>query len=110
MVTDWESTSLTSAVPCRSLFVKLVSKSQYRDTSCALPCAPILQVTKVQVTKLVANTYHARVHYAPGPSYRAVAGALPEEMDVDARPSDAINLALRFDAPIYISKEVITQF
>ena len=57
----------------------------------------------------MANTYHARVHYAPGPSYRAVAGALPEEMNVDARPSDAINLALRFDAPIYISKEVITQ-
>lgn len=72
------------------------------------PGLPHWQVTKVRVTKLVSNTYHARVHYAPGPGFRAAAGALPEELDVDARPSDAINLAVRFDAPIYISKEART--
>lgn len=74
----------------------------------AEPC-PGPQVTKVRVTKLVSNTYHARVHYAPGPGFAAAAGVLPEELDVDARPSDAINLAVRFDAPIYISKEVCSQ-
>lgn len=63
------------------------------------------QVTKVQVTKLVSNTYHARVHYAPAPGCERV-GASAEELSVDARPSDAINLAVRFNAPIYIRKEV----
>ena len=63
------------------------------------------QVTKVRVHLLVGNTYHARVHYAPSPAMRA-AGATGGEVDVDARPSDAINLAVRFKAPLYISKEV----
>lgn len=31
------------------------------------------------------------------------------EIDVDARPSDAINLAVRCGAPIYIAKEVATK-
>ena len=63
------------------------------------------QVTKVRVHLLVGNTYHARVHYAPSPAMRA-AGATGGEVDVDARPSDAINLAVRFKAPLYVSKEV----
>jgi len=63
------------------------------------------QVTKVRVHLLVGNTYHARVHFAPSPAMRA-AGAAAGEVDVDARPSDAINLAVRFKAPLYISKEV----
>ena len=64
-----------------------------------------LQVTKVRVHLLVGNTYHARVHFAPSPAMRA-AGVTAGEVDVDARPSDAINLAVRFKAPLYISKEV----
>ena len=70
----------------------------------ALP-PPGPQVTKVRVTKLVSNTYHARVHYAPAPGERP-AGFPGEELDVDARPSDAINLAVRFNAPIFICKQV----
>lgn len=30
-------------------------------------------------------------------------------MDIDARPSDAINLAVRFAAPIYVNKEVASK-
>jgi uncharacterized protein len=56
-------------------------------------------VTKVCVTALVDRTYHARVHYA-------AAGTAGGELDVDARPSDAINLSVRFDAPIYVARAV----
>eukprot|EP00882_Tetradesmus_deserticola_P003683 GHRQ01003897.1.p1 GENE.GHRQ01003897.1~~GHRQ01003897.1.p1 ORF type:complete len:336 (+),score=101.75 GHRQ01003897.1:288-1295(+) len=56
------------------------------------------RVTKVRVTDIIANTYYARVH---------VARAFGEgEVDVDARPSDAINLAVRFGAPVYIAKKI----
>ena len=33
-------------------------------------------------------------------------GEVTDEVDVDARPSDAINLAVRFDAPMYISRQI----
>lgn len=60
-----------------------------------------IQVTKVCVTALVDRTYHARIHYA-------AAGAAGGEFDVDARPSDAINLGIRFGAPIYVARTVRT--
>lgn len=51
------------------------------------------RVTKIRITDIVANTYYARIHLA-----RVNAQGVPEseEVDVDARPSDAINLAVRF--------------
>ena len=52
------------------------------------------------VTHLRNNTYYARVVIS---SRKAGAGV---ELDLDARPSDAINLAVRFSAPIYVSQEV----
>lgn len=58
------------------------------------------QVTKVRVTALVGNTYHARVHLSGGKDSGA------REIDIDARPSDAINLAVRFNAPMYVAKQV----
>ncbi|EFN60008.1 hypothetical protein CHLNCDRAFT_133176 [Chlorella variabilis] len=66
------------------------------------------RVTKVRITALVGNTYHARVHYARGrgPGKAEAGAAMPAEVDVDARPSDAVNLAVRFGAAIYVNKEV----
>ena len=58
-------------------------------------------MTRVYVTHLRNNTYYARVYLAS-----RKAGAPATEMDLDARPSDAINLAVRFAAPIYVSQEV----
>jgi uncharacterized protein len=60
-------------------------------------------VSKVCITSLVGSTYHARVHLCRGrgPSDPGFA-----EADVDARPSDAINVALRFGAPIYVNREL----
>lgn len=49
------------------------------------------RVTKVRITALVGNTYHARVHYARGrgPGKAEAGAAMPAEVDVDARPSGA---------------------
>lgn len=67
------------------------------------------RVSKVRITALVGNTYHARVHFARGRGIKMPQN--PEvpsltEIDVDSRPSDAINLAVRFGAPIYVNKDV----
>lgn len=51
----------------------------------------------VQVTEMRDNTFFARIFYA------APSG---DVTDVDARPSDAINLAVRFGAPIYVAQTV----
>ena len=57
------------------------------------------RVTQVRVTALVGNIYHARVHMLLGDRGE-------EEVTVDSRPSDAINMAVRYDAPIYVNKDV----
>jgi len=55
------------------------------------------QVQKIVVSELKENTFFAVIHLA-------VRG---EPVLVDARPSDAIALALRSKAPIYVEEEVI---
>lgn len=55
----------------------------------------------MRVTALVGNTYHARVHMSTSGK-----NACTNEVDIDARPSDAINLAVRFNAPVYVNKQV----
>lgn len=55
-------------------------------------------MTKVCITALVDVTFHARVHCARSGS--------TEEIVLDSRPSDALNLAVRYSAPIYINKAV----
>jgi len=55
------------------------------------------EVTQIHVTALVGFTYHARVFY------RSASG---EEVSIDSRPSDAVNLAVRFNAPIYVHRDV----
>ena len=55
------------------------------------------QVQKIVVSELKDNTFFAVIHLA-------VRG---EPVLVDARPSDAIALALRTKAPIYVEEEVI---
>ncbi|PSC74915.1 DUF151 domain-containing [Micractinium conductrix] len=67
------------------------------------------RVTMVRITALVGNTYHARVHLARGRRQRlgeAAEASMPAEVDIDARPSDAVNLAVRFGATIYVNREV----
>ncbi len=55
------------------------------------------KVISVVITDLSENTYFAKIHLMYGDS----------EYAVDSRPSDAIALALRTEAPIFASESVI---
>jgi hypothetical protein len=56
-----------------------------------------ISVSKVEVCDLRDNTFYARIHFV----------SKDRGFDIDARPSDAIALALRFDAPIFVEEAVI---
>tara|TARA_B100000315_G_C14582787_1_gene591379 strand:+ start:382 stop:897 length:516 start_codon:yes stop_codon:yes gene_type:complete len=55
------------------------------------------KVLSASITDLRNNTYYAKVHIAYGNSFFAI----------DSRPSDAIAFALRAEAPIFVSEDVI---
>jgi bifunctional DNase/RNase len=55
------------------------------------------QVAKIVVSDLRENTFFAVIHLRIGTT----------EVTVDSRPSDAIALALRVSAPIYVDEEVV---
>ena len=59
-----------------------------------------VKVTKVEVCDLKNNTFFARIYFAG--SERA--------FSMDARPSDAIAIALRFKAPVFVDDKVIQKF
>lgn len=54
-------------------------------------------IERIEVCDLRDNTFFARIYFV----------SEDRRFDMDARPSDAIALALRFDAPIFIHDEVI---
>jgi bifunctional DNase/RNase len=57
------------------------------------------QVVRITVTELRENTFYAQITVQQDGS----------EVDIDSRPSDAIALAIRADAPIYAADEVIEE-
>nr|HID60219.1 bifunctional nuclease family protein [Desulfobacterales bacterium] len=56
-----------------------------------------IKISKIEVCDLRENTYFARIHFIVG----------DRTFDMDARPSDAIALALRTESPIYVNEKVI---
>jgi bifunctional DNase/RNase len=54
-------------------------------------------ISKVHISELKDSTFYARL-------FLEKAGI---ETEIDARPSDSIALALKFDAPIYVAEEVM---
>lgn len=58
-----------------------------------------VKVTQVVITSVKDNTYYATIHLL----------ARGSELAVDARPSDAIAVALRTNSPIYVTQEVLRQ-
>jgi len=54
-------------------------------------------VKEVAIIDMVENAYIARVYIEQN----------GKTLEIDSRPSDAINLALRFGAPIYLNEEVV---
>jgi bifunctional DNase/RNase len=57
------------------------------------------RVSKVVVNDLKENTFYAVIHLRLGSS----------DLTVDSRPSDAIALALRVDAPIFVDESVLAK-
>ena len=56
-----------------------------------------ISIVKVEVCDLKDNTFYARIYFV----------SKDQSFDIDARPSDAIALALRFNAPIYVEDSVM---
>ena len=56
-----------------------------------------IKVEKIEVCDLKNNTYYALIHFKKG----------DKEMSIDARPSDALALSLRVNAPIFVAEKVI---
>ena len=59
-----------------------------------------VKVERIEVSDLKNNTYYAMIYLRDKDIVSPIA----------ARPSDAIAIALRMDAPIFVSSEVITKF
>ncbi len=57
------------------------------------------KLLKIVITELKENTFYAVIHLAHG----------GETVAVDSRPSDAIALALRAEAPIFVEEDVIAR-
>jgi bifunctional DNase/RNase len=53
---------------------------------------------RIQITRVESNTYYAELHLQLG----------EEVVQVDARPSDSIAIALRFGAPIFAQESLLT--
>lgn len=59
------------------------------------------EVKMVRITNRVVNTYYARIYLRKA--------ADNTNISIDARPSDALNVAERFKAPIYVNKEIVVK-
>lgn len=71
-----------------------------------------VQMEKVVIHDMEEGTYYASLYLIPNhPSQKdpekTIIEEMPEELTVDARPSDAIALALRMGVPIYVTEEVL---
>jgi len=56
-------------------------------------------VNKVVIKEITGNTYYALIHI----------NREGEKFEIDARPSDAINIALRENLPIFVNEELLSE-
>ena len=56
-----------------------------------------IKINKIEISDLRDNTYFALIHLTSG----------GKALSIDSRPSDAIAIALRTQAPIFVSDEVL---
>jgi hypothetical protein len=87
-----EATSIASALQ-NIKFERPMTHDLFKNFSESLE----ISISKVEVCDLRDNTFFARIYFV----------AKDRSFDMDARPSDAIALALRFQAPIYVDDSVI---
>jgi bifunctional DNase/RNase len=58
-----------------------------------------VKVTRIVVTQILDNTYYSLIYITDG----------KRELPIDSRPSDAVAVALRTNAPIFVEDEVLSQ-
>jgi hypothetical protein len=58
-----------------------------------------MHVSRVVVTDIIDNTYYAMLFLTDG----------EQEISIDSRPSDAVAIALRVNAPIFVDEDIIEQ-
>lgn len=56
-----------------------------------------VRITKIVITEIVDNTYYAAIHASDG----------KRDVSIDSRPSDAVAVALRANAPIFVAESVL---
>lgn len=56
-----------------------------------------MKITRVAVTEILDNTYYALIYLNDG----------RDEISIDSRPSDAIAVALRVNAPIFVEESIL---
>jgi bifunctional DNase/RNase len=56
-----------------------------------------VDIERILIDDLWGNTYYAKI----------ILKVEDEEVEIDSRPSDAIALAVRFDAPIYVAEGIL---
>lgn len=56
-----------------------------------------LKITRIVVASIVENTYYAFIYLSNGRN----------ELPIDSRPSDAVAVALRTSAPIFVEDEIL---
>lgn len=76
--------------------VRPISYDLVRQILIGMEC----HVSKIEITSLHETTYFADVHVVASDGTVKI---------FDARPSDAIAIALRFDAPIFASPEILSE-
>jgi len=87
-----EATSIASALQ-KIKFDRPMTHDLFKNVADRIKVA----VTRIEVCDLKENTFFARIYFESGEI----------SFDVDARPSDAIAIALRFGAPIYVDDKVV---
>jgi bifunctional DNase/RNase len=87
-----EATSIASALQ-NVKFDRPMTHDLFKNFTDVLKIA----ISKVEVCDLRDSTFYARIYFESEEGH----------FDMDARPSDAIALALRFNAPIYVDEKVI---
>ncbi|GBE35725.1 hypothetical protein BMS3Bbin06_02269 [bacterium BMS3Bbin06] len=56
-----------------------------------------ISISRIVVTDIIDNTYYAILYMTDG----------DQEIPIDSRPSDAVAIALRVDAPIFVEEDII---
>ena len=87
-----EATSIASALQ-KIDFDRPMTHDLFKNFIGMMNCT----VPKVEVTDILNNTFYAKIYFKSG----------DREFDIDSRPSDAIAIAIRFDAQIYVVDKVI---